>query len=212
MKNTSLQIYNKLQPQLDEALIGYLLGDGGIFYRSPRSRNARFEFSMGGDRQEFASHMADLLQNYSSNGVKEVKVRALREGKLINSLRFKTKSHRVFTYYRDLFYKTDKGKTVKIVPSNIQELLTAKGLAYLIMSDGNYDHGRNRVRIYTNSFSKEEVQLLASVLQTKFGIYAGVLRDKEDSYILTIGAEQLPALRRLTKDHMLSSMLYRLGI
>jgi hypothetical protein len=34
-------------------------------------------------------------------------------------------------------------------------------LAYLIMGDGNFDKGRNRVRIYTNSFIKQEVEELA---------------------------------------------------
>ena len=34
-------------------------------------------------------------------------------------------------------------------------------LAYLIMTDGNFDKSRNRVRIYTNSYSKVEVTKLA---------------------------------------------------
>jgi hypothetical protein len=33
-------------------------------------------------------------------------------------------------------------------------------LAYLIMTDGNYDKSRKRVRIYTNSYTKKEVELL----------------------------------------------------
>lgn len=71
-------------------------------------------------------------------------------------------------------------KRVKIVPSNIFELLDPIVLAYLIMCDGNYDHSRNRVRIFTNSFTKEEVELLAKSINDKFGIYAGVLHDKND--------------------------------
>lgn len=58
-----------------------------------------------------------------------------------------------------------------MVPNNIAELLTPVALAYLIMADGNYDARRNRVRIYTNSFSKEEVTLLATAIQLKFGLY-----------------------------------------
>lgn len=103
------------------------------------------------------------------------------------------------------------GRAVKVVPKNIAELLTPVALAYLIMADGNYDGRRNRVRIYTNSFSKEEVTLLATAIQLNFGIYAGVLADKKNQYILTIGAKELPKLKRLVSQHMLPSMKYRIG-
>jgi len=48
-------------------------------------------------------------------------------------------------------------------------------LAYLIMTDGNFDKGRNRIRIYTNSFKKEEVENLALAINNKLEIYTGVL-------------------------------------
>lgn len=85
-------------------------------------------------------------------------------------------------------------------------------LSYLIMSDGNFDVGRNRVRIYTNSFTKTEVELLASAIKEKVGIYVGVLHDRKDQYILTIGAKQLSLLREKCQPHFEQSMLYRLGI
>ena len=42
------------------------------------------------------------------------------------------------------------------------------------MSDGSYNKTNNIVRIYTNSFTKEEVQLLANSIKDKFNIYVGV--------------------------------------
>ena len=53
-------------------------------------------------------------------------------------------------------------------------------LAYLIMTDGNFDRGRNRVRIYTNSYSKEDVERLATAINTNLGIYAAVLYDRKN--------------------------------
>jgi hypothetical protein len=47
-------------------------------------------------------------------------------------------------------------------------------LAYLIMGDGNFDKSRNRVRIYTNSYTKKEVENLALAINNKLSIYAGV--------------------------------------
>jgi LAGLIDADG DNA endonuclease family len=40
-------------------------------------------------------------------------------------------------------------------------------LANLIMTDGNFDKSRNRIRIYTNSYSKEEAKRLAESIQSK---------------------------------------------
>jgi hypothetical protein len=84
------------------------------------------------------------------------------------------------------------------------------------MGDGNYDEGRNRVRIYTNSYSHTDCILLASSI-TAMGIITQVMTDKVDSkgnarYILTIGASQLDTLRKCVVPHMECSMLYRIGL
>jgi hypothetical protein len=68
-------------------------------------------------------------------------------------------------------------------------------LAYLIMGDGNFDKSRNRVRIYTNSYTKKEVENLALAINNKLSIYAGVLHDRKDQWIITIGAKYLDLLR-----------------
>lgn len=85
-------------------------------------------------------------------------------------------------------------------------------LAYLIMSDGNFDKSRNRVRIYTNSFTKQEVEILAESIKGKLGIYVGVLHDRKDQLILTIGAKQLELLRKLVSPYFEKSMLYRINL
>lgn len=75
-----------------------------------------------------------------------------------------------------MFYEfnEDLNKYVKIVPKNIGELMNPIVLAYLIMTEGNLDKGRKRVRIYTNSYSKEEVESLAKAINNNLGIYTGV--------------------------------------
>ena len=85
-------------------------------------------------------------------------------------------------------------------------------LAYLIMTDGNFDRGRNRIRIYTNSYTKNDVKRLALAIQTKMDIYVGVLHDRKDQWIITIGSKQLSLLREIVSPHFESSMLYRIGI
>jgi hypothetical protein len=44
------------------------------------------------------------------------------------------------------------------------------------------------------------------------GIYTGVLHDRKNQWILTIGAKQLNLLRETVSTHFYSSMLYRIGL
>lgn len=48
------------------------------------------------------------------------------------------------------------------------------------MTDGNFDKSRSRVRIYTNSYNKADVERLALAINEKLGIYAGVLHDRKN--------------------------------
>ena len=72
-----------------------------------------------------------------------------------------TLTYPAFNKFQDMFYK-DK---VKVVPSKIEELMTARGLAYWYMDDGTSD--RSGYVLDTDSFTKEDVELLGRVLKNK---------------------------------------------
>jgi len=203
---------NVLPQNLHDILIGIMLGDGHIYKSSPTS-NSRFEISFGKDRISFATWVGDLFRDYSKNGIKKI----YYNDNILNpkfGYRFKSKSLPLFNNYHDLFYKRDNNlwKFEKIVPKNINEIMNSTVLAYLIMCDGNFDKSRNRIRIYTNSYSRLDVTKLAESINSNLNIYVGVLHDRKDQFILTIGKTQLDNLRVLVKPHFESSMLYRLGI
>jgi hypothetical protein len=147
-----------------------------------------------------------------NNPVKVIEIKG--KNKIYQNYRLKTISLPIFKQYHNMFYQYDISlqKFVKIVPKNILEFLNPIVLSYLIMTDGNFDKSRNRIRIYTNSYKKEEVQILANAINTKFGIYVGVLHDRKNQRILTIGAKQLDLLRNIVSQHFHPSMLYRIGI
>lgn len=188
-----------------------MLGDGSL-YRSSPTANVRFEMSLGQKYEEFALELGELFKNYMSNPVKALEIKG--KTKSYTNYRLKTKSLPVFVQYYDMFYEFNENsnKFVKIVPKNIGDLMNPIVLAYLIMTDGNFDKGRNRVRIYTNSFSKEEVDSLAKAISNNLGIYTGVLHDRNDQWILTIGAKNLELLRNTVSPYFHSSMLYRIGL
>ena len=221
MKNTIINynigktsnINNKtvsLPVELNSILIGILLSDGGL-YRSSPTANVRFEMSFGQKYKDLALHIGDLFKEYINNpGISEVKVK----NKDYTNYRFKTKTLPVFNQYYEMFYKfkSEQNKYVKVVPDNMIDLMDPIVLAYMIQGDGNFDKGRNRVRIYTNSFTKTEVENLANAINVKLNIYAGVLHDRKDQWILTIGAKNLELLRKLVSPYFNSSMLYRLDL
>ena len=145
---------------LNSVLIGIMLGDGGI-YRTSVNGNSRFEMSLGQKYKQFAESIGILFGDYMSTPVKALEIKG--KIKVYINYRLKTASLPIFNKNHDMFYQlnTTTGKFVKIVPINILELLDPIVLAYLIMTDGNFDKLRNRVRIYTNSYTKEEVTRLA---------------------------------------------------
>jgi hypothetical protein len=206
-----------LPTNIAQALVGQLLGDAFADRSSPTA-NTRITWSFGTRFEAYASFLGDLFSDYCNNSVYAVGVKATSSGPSYTNFRLKTITCALFNPFFEMFYVLDPltSKYVKIVPLMIHDLMSPITLAHLIMGDGNYDTGRNRVRIYTNSFTKADCDRLASAI-TAMGIDTSVLNDKtgkdgRDQFILTIGARQLEALRSLVGPHMHSSMLYRIGI
>jgi LAGLIDADG DNA endonuclease family len=197
--------------ELHHIIIGLMLGDGSL-YRSSPTANVRFEMSLGQNYEEFALELGDIFKDYMSNPVKALEIKG--ETKSYTNFRLKTRSLPIFLKYYNMFYEfnLDSNKYVKIIPKNIDDLMNSIVLAYLIMTDGNFDKGRNRVRIYTNSYTKEEIERLALAINKKLGIYTGVLHDRNNQWILTIGAKYLNLLRDNVSKHFHKSMLYRIGL
>jgi hypothetical protein len=206
-----------LPSPLHQATVGQLLGDGHADRSSPTS-NTRLSWSFGAAFSSYANFISGLYALYCNTGLKSVGVRAKKGGDTLSNYRLKTVTLPIFNIYHDMFYVFDAtaNKYMKIVPSDIKELMSPITLAHLIMGDGNYDEGRNRVRIYTNSFTHADCLLLAEAI-TSMGITTQVMKDKVGKdgsvqYVLTIGALQLGTLRECVGPHMDSSMLYRIGL
>ena len=219
MKKCLKKNYNNPLPNnLHDILIGIMLGDGS-FYRLTPTSNTRFEMSFGEKYKKFAESIYILFKDYIKTPLKPIEIKG--KNKIYINYRLKTLSLPIFNPYFDLFYEyqqnnikfnSKRKKYIKIIPYNILELMNPIVLAYLIMTDGNFDRGRNRIQIYTNSYTKNDVKRLALAIQTKMDIYVGVLHDRKDQWILTIGATQLPLLRNLVYSNFEPSMLYRIGI
>ena len=128
-----------------------------------------------------------------------------------SSLTLRTRSLPLFTEYYKLFYLNG----VKVIPNNIGDLLTPLGLAHWIMQDGSYHKVSKGVVLCTDSFKKEEIELLISVLQTNFNLICTIQKAPNKSlnrFRIYISAKSLPVLRTLVQSHFHPTMLYKLGI
>jgi hypothetical protein len=92
-----------------------------------------------------------------------------------------------------MFYKTCLLE--KIVPINIGELLTPLGLAYWICDVGTFFKAHKYIRIATNSYTLQEVDLLLGVLRTKFNLNCYFVKEKT-GYVITISEKSVPELQR----------------
>ena len=214
LKQNKLRILRKsnyLPSFLSQALIGLILGDAHL---SKSTSNTRFEMSFKGIYLPFASYIYALFIYYIGSKPNILNTKSNISDKLYGSIRLKSLTLPIFNYYHNLFYQWDisLGKWIKFVPSNIKDLMTPVVLAFLIMGDGNYDKSRNRVRIYTNSFTYSDCLLLANAIEQKCGIKTSVMHDRNNQYILTIGAKELDKLRSLVSEHMHPTMNYRIGL
>lgn len=213
-----ISIITQIPIELLPVLFGIVISDGYIALAHLQSTTGALRISFGRDRLRYALFIGNLLSAYSNLPlIKTISV--VGKFGIFNNYRFGTRNYGSFRYIHSIFYKYSevKGKWVKIIPLNIESLLTAVLLAFLIMGDGNYDKQRPRVRIYTNPFTFEEVTLLANAIINKFNIKASVLLDRRkegynDQYIITIGKLELPKLQALVAPHMHGSMLYRIGL
>lgn len=113
------------------------------------------------------------------------------------------------TELHSLFYPNG----VKIIPSNIYELLTPIALAHLIMGDGDArPHG---LIICSNSYSIQDVVQLMNALTIRYRLDCNLRLKRQNNkieYMIYIRQHSMPLLRTIISHHMHSSMVYKLGI
>ena len=219
------RLMRELPSYLSQVVIGLLLSDGGV-ERPTQTGGARLSVKLGISTLPTIPHFNHLLTPLPDSAILHLEVKDKITGKTYTTVRFKTTMLPLFIYYHELFYHTDEKtqRYVKRVPLNIDSLMTPVVLAHLIMGDGNLKKalaapvalgccaGDNIIRIYTNSFTRPDVERLASAITSKLGIETKAVHDRNDQYMLTINRMQLDRVRELIGPHMHPSMYYKLGL
>lgn len=164
----------KLNLDLKEILTGLLLGD--LHAERPyRNGNTRLKFVQGQIHEPYALYLFGFFKGFCSTEPKIIKHKpSTQTDKIYSSIRFQTYSLPCFNEFHDLFYFNGR----KIIPKNIGELLTAKGLSAWAMDDGS-KHASG-FRLCTDSFSLKEVNLLVKVLKINFGLNCSIHKKGKD--------------------------------
>jgi hypothetical protein len=189
-----------------EILVGTLLGDASIERNKP-NHNARLRFD-----QTFPNHASYLMNIFSyfynlAGKGPSIIIRKpdKRTGKIYTHMQFKTLVFPCLNVYHDLFYKDGK----KIIPYNIGELLTARGLAYWIMDDGGKSSGSTETILHTRSYTFEEVLFLQQVLKSNFKLYTRLYEKTSGQWVIAIPKRQEIDLKDIVFPYMHYSMLYK---
>jgi ubiquinol-cytochrome c reductase cytochrome b subunit len=123
-------------------------------------------------------------------------------------LKFYSYTLPAFNWIYFLFYVNG----VKRVPACIDDYLTPLALAVWIMDDGGV--GANGIlTLHTNCFPEADVNLLRSVLLSKYNLSSSIYTKVSDagriSYIISLPSSSVNLLKPIVTPFMHSSMMYK---
>jgi hypothetical protein len=191
------------QPILD-LFVGTLLGDARAEKRYIGG-GTTIIFIQSVKHQPYLAHLHSILVNhgYVKVAIKTSIIFNKQQNKQYSFVRFWTPTLKELNFLFELFYLNKS----KRVPLNISSLLTPSALAYWAMDDG----GKlgSGFQLATHAFSKDEVDLLASVLTQNFDLKTSVYVDRGRPFIY-IHAPSLSKLATLIRPYFHDSMLYKI--
>ncbi len=133
-----------LTPEQKNTIVGLLLADGYLEKRKPH-HNTRLRIDHTYPAQKaYVKYLYEIFKPLcGKEPVIIIRKPDKRTGKVYSSIAFKTYNLPCLNEYYTLFYK-DRGdlhssglaRNIKIVPSNIQDLLTPVAIAHWVMGDG----------------------------------------------------------------------------
>jgi hypothetical protein len=185
-----------------ETLVGTLLGDGHL-EKGTAGYTYRLCFSQSSKNPLYIAHMCTLWAPFIPPGGHTTRV--YPNGGTTRGLR--TRYLSLFVPYAQSFYRCG----VKHVPSCIQDLLTARGLAYWYMDDGSMKSKKSKgVLLNIQGFCCEDVTHLCDVLQRKFHVLAWPRPQKAGTqHQVYISGRSHDHLRALITPYFTEDMWYK---
>jgi len=93
------------------------------------------------------------------------------------------------------------------MPRDVALFLNARVLTHIICCDGGWH--ASGLLIHLNSFSLEGLQVFQAALLSNFGLNSTLHQKSSKSWVIYIGAAEMPKVRELTMPHLHRSMYYK---
>lgn len=179
-------------------LVGTLLGDGSI---AKHGRHHRLFVKHKIAHRALADWKRDVFIDFTTMPLHLFDQRL--NGNRYPCVQFVTRTDPVFSEWRERFYEGRR----KIVPADIDSLVSPVSIATWLMDDGTAD--RAGVTFQTHSFELDEVERLAAMLCGRFQISASITTNK-GRWILYVPKASLERLRVVVDGHVLPEFAYKL--
>ena len=189
-----------------ETLVGILLGDSSLQTES-NGRTYRLRVSQSEQHKDYLFHLYEVFQNLTASQPIRYEFSDSRNpNKMYARWSFSTTQQACFRFYGQQFY----AENTKKVPKLIHKWLTPRSIAYWYMDDGAQKwKGKSlAVRFCTDNFLKNEVQLLAKLLHTKFGLMTS-LQKKNKKYRVYVKTTSYETLKNLIFPYFIESMQHK---
>jgi hypothetical protein len=209
--HTNCRAINRIGPHDQEiisVIFGLLLGDGYAGNRSGEGVRIAIRQSIIHKEYLFYLYNFFFTKGYCSNLEPRQYTRTLKGiEKVYYGYEFNTFTFRSFYWIYESFYKNGR----KVMPLNLELYFTPLSLAILISDDGGYTNAG--VRIATNNFNFNEVEMLANILRNKFNLDVTIQKiGLSNKFSVYIKKNSMVSLRELVLHHMHKSMHYKLGV
>jgi len=197
-----------------QVMHGLLLGDGHLHKNKGKKTNPLYTQTFGQHYELFAQNVFYIFKDFcTTKGLYTYKVKSGINSPFYQRYIVRTKNLEILNEFFNVYYSLNsQGKYIKILPLDIENILTPIVLAFFVMSDGNYHKQHKIIRLCTNNFSKTEVELLSKAILNKFNINNRIEHVRKNQYIIVIRRLQVPIFQSLIKDYIIPSMLYRIGL
>jgi len=192
-----------------EASIGLMLGDASLQTQN-KGKTYRLKFEWGDKNKDYVQHVYNLFDEWVLSPPHK-KVRVNKYGNTVVTWGFQTISHKAFNPLKDLYLiKGYKGISNNLV----KNYLTERSLSYWFMDDGGkLDYNKNSrnksVVLNTQSFTKEEVEILSTELGNKFNLETSIRLNKR-KYIIVIDSKSYNTFLNLIDLYIIPSMKFKI--
>jgi len=156
-------ISKNIPPEIQELVTGMMLGDGYIRMHGSdahlqiHQKEAPYGAGGYGRPKEFVELLWNIFNSIGIVGAAPKLNTHLnkRNGNTTNTISYKfyTFTLPYFTTLFNQWYKVINGKNVKVIPTNISELLSPCAIGYWFAGDGTFHKGKSVIQVATNSFT-----------------------------------------------------------